>query len=92
MTSQSLDCLERSFNAPIVCHIDNRPSIHGFSASTTPIALSELATTRRAASEAYLSRQSLVYPALDKVQLDRFVDTQICEISALQLLPGEVDI
>lgn len=87
MTSQSLDYLEWSFNAPIICHIDNRPSFHGFPASSTPIALSELATTYRAASQAYLSRQKLVYPALDKVQLDRVVDTQICKISTIQLLP-----
>lgn len=80
MASESPDCLERSFNAPIICHIYNGHSVHGFSASSTPIRLGKLATTRRAASLSYLSRQNLVYPALDKVQLDRFIDTQICEI------------
>jgi len=90
MSFQSLDCLEKSFNAPIICHIESGHSVHGYSRSNIPIAVSELATTRRAASEAYLSRQDLVHPALDKVQLDRFVDTQICEISTLQLQPREV--
>ncbi|KAI9774336.1 MAG: hypothetical protein M1840_004230 [Geoglossum simile] len=82
------NCLEDGFKK-IICSVDNIAIPNLLSLSRNVIAIKELATTRRAAQATQCSGDLLVCPALDGVQIDRFVDTQICTIPSKCLPPIE---
>jgi hypothetical protein len=73
--------LEDIFNGQMLCHFDNAANPSPYSFSRIPVIIRKLATTRHAADASVTSEESLVRPALDAIQMDSFIDRQICDVS-----------
>lgn len=81
------ESLESLFRSDLVCYIDDRECFSQYSTTSTVVGISRLATTAAAAAS---TGASVVAPALDGIQLDRFIDRRRSSWGILNLT--EVDV